>query len=82
MLRPLLACVPMFVAVVAVRVFLVGRHVPVGLILTAQVVCGAIVYPAAAFALAGANVRELLRMIRGARGAGVRAEGVDGADAG
>ncbi len=82
MLRPLLACVPMFVAVVAVRMFLVGQHVPVGLILTAQVVVGAIVYPAAAFVLAGANVRELLRMVRGARGAGVGAEGVDGADAG
>lgn len=68
MMRPLLACVPMFVAVTAVRIFFARQHVPVALSLAAQVVCGAIVYPAAAFVLAGANVRELLRMVRGARG--------------
>ncbi len=64
-LRPLLACVPMFVAVAALRIFLTERHAPVALSLAAQIVCGAVVYSGAAFALAGANVRELIRLGRG-----------------
>jgi lipopolysaccharide exporter len=62
--RPLLACVPMFVAVASLRVFLAGRHVPASLSLTAQVICGAVVYLGAALVIADANVRELLRMVR------------------
>jgi len=66
-LRPLLACVPMFLAVAGLRVFLVERHTPVALTLTAEVICGAGAYALAALALAGANVRELVRLVRGAR---------------
>jgi lipopolysaccharide exporter len=63
--RPLLACVPMFVAVAALRIFLTERHAPVALSLAAQIACGAVVYAGAAFALAGSNVRELIRLGRG-----------------
>ena len=63
-LRPLLACVPMFLAVAALRIFLAQRHVPGGVSLAAEVLCGAAAYAAAAFALAGANVRELIRLVR------------------
>ena len=65
-LRPLLACVPMFVAVAALRIFLADRHVPGALSLTAQVVCGGAVYAGAVFVFAGANVRELIRLVRAA----------------
>jgi len=65
-LRPLLACVPMFVAVAALRIFLADRHVPGALSLTAQVVCGGAVYAGAVFVFAGANVRELIRLARAA----------------
>jgi hypothetical protein len=54
----------MFVAVAALRVYLGQHHVPGSLSLTAQVVCGAVVYFGAAFVLAGANVRELIRVVR------------------
>ena len=63
-LRPLLACVPMFAAVAALRIFLAERDIPAALSLIAQVVCGGGVYAGAAVVLAGANVRELVRMIR------------------
>ena len=63
-LRPLLACIPMFLAVAAVRAGLSQHGVPGGLSLTVQVVCGGAVYVATALVLAGANVRELIRLIR------------------
>jgi len=71
-LRPLLACVPMFVAVAALRIFLAERGAPAALSLAAQIVCGAGVYAGAALVLAGANVRELIRLIRGAPGASAK----------
>jgi PST family polysaccharide transporter len=67
-LRPLFTCVPMFAAVAALRVFLARQGVPVAASLAAQIVCGACVYTLAAFVLAGANVRELLRLVRPASG--------------
>ena len=63
-LRPLFACVPMFVAVAALRSFLAERYIPGALSLAAQIVCGGAIYVGAAFVLAGANVRELIRLIR------------------
>ena len=68
-LRPLLACVPMFVGVHLLRVFLAGQHVPGALSLAAQIVFGGAAYAGAALLLAGANVRELLRLMRPAPGA-------------
>ncbi len=62
--RPLLACVPMFAAVWSLRVFLDGEHVPGPLSLAAQVVCGGLVYLGAVLIFAGANVRELMRLVR------------------
>ncbi len=66
-LRPLIACVPMFFAVTALRILLAERGVPAALSLVGQIVCGAAVYAGAALVLAGANVRELVRLIRPAR---------------
>jgi PST family polysaccharide transporter len=63
-LRPLVACVPMFVAVTALRIFLADRDTQAALSLAAEIVCGAGVYVGAALVLAGANVRELIRLIR------------------
>ena len=62
--RPLLACVPMFVAVASLRVFLAERHIPGSASLTAQIICGAVVYLGAVLVLADANVRELIRLVR------------------
>jgi PST family polysaccharide transporter len=62
--RPLLACVPMFVAVTALRIFLAAKGVPVGLSLVGEVLCGGLVYVGAAFVLANANIRELIRLVR------------------
>jgi PST family polysaccharide transporter len=63
-LRPLLACVPMFFAVVSLQLFLAERQVAGSVSLTAQVVCGAVVYLGAVLVLADANVRELIRLVR------------------
>jgi PST family polysaccharide transporter len=62
--RPLLACVPMFVAATALRILLAERHIPVAVCLAAEIVAGGCVYVGAAFVLARANVRELLRLVR------------------
>jgi PST family polysaccharide transporter len=75
-LRPLLACVPMFVAVAGLRIFLADRGAPAALSLVAQIVCGAGVYAGAALGLAGANVRELIRLIRVAPGSTGDSRGV------
>jgi PST family polysaccharide transporter len=66
-LRPLLACVPMFLAVAGLRTVLAQQGIPAALSLAAQIACGAAVYAGAALLLAGANVRELIRLIRPAR---------------
>jgi lipopolysaccharide exporter len=61
--RPLLACVPMFVAVTGLRLFFAHR-LPAGLSLAAQLLGGAGVYAGSALVLARANVRELIRLVR------------------
>jgi PST family polysaccharide transporter len=65
--RPMLACVPMFGAITALRPALMAMHTPVALALAAEVLCGAVVYVAAAFLLAGPNVRELIGFVRPSR---------------
>ncbi len=72
-LRPLLACVPMFVGVHLLRVFLAGQHAPGALSLAAQILCGGAAYAGGALLLAGANVRELLRLMRPAPSAAAAA---------
>jgi PST family polysaccharide transporter len=67
-IRPFFACVPMFVAVTAAHAFL-GARVPAGLDLGAEVVVGGAVYIGAAFVIAGNNVSEMLRLVRGRRAA-------------
>jgi lipopolysaccharide exporter len=62
--RPLFACVPMFVAVASLRLSLAQRHVPESVSLAAQVLCGSVAYVGAVLVLADANVRELIRMAR------------------
>jgi PST family polysaccharide transporter len=67
--RPLLACVPMVAAVVAVRHAL--QHVgplPRGFGLLAELTAGAIVYVPAAFLIAGTASRDLIAQLRGALG--------------
>lgn len=68
--RPLLACIPMFVAVAALRPGLAAVHVPVALSLAAEIATGGIVYVVSAWLLAGPNVRGLLGMVRAGRGRG------------
>jgi PST family polysaccharide transporter len=63
-LRPLLACIPMFIAVAAFRTFFAQRGVPGAVSLAAEVIGGAVVYLGAAFVLAGTNVGELVRLLR------------------
>jgi PST family polysaccharide transporter len=63
-LRPLLACIPMFVAVRMLRALLDRTSSPLALSLTAEIFCGAIVYVVAAFLLASSNVRELVGIVR------------------
>src|ERR1700722_5319381 len=66
-LRPRLACVPMFFAVAALRLFLYEHHVPAAVSLAGEVVCGGGGLAGAAFLFAGANVRELLGLMRAPR---------------
>ncbi len=68
--RPLLACIPMFVGVYLIRVFLAGKHVPGALSLAAQIIGGAAAYVGGALLFARANVRELLRLMRSGPSAG------------
>lgn len=65
--RPLLACVPMFVGVMALRSVLAAAGLPAAASLPIEVVAGAVTYVVSAFVLAGPNVRELLRLVRAAR---------------
>lgn len=62
MVRPLLACVPMFLAVVVVRSAL---SLPVAVSLAVQCVVGAVVYVAFAFVFAKHNAMELMTIARG-----------------
>ena len=65
---PLVACVPMALAVLAVHMAMawVGVHVR-WLLLVAEIATGAVVYPAAAFLLARESSRDLLDLLRRAR---------------
>jgi hypothetical protein len=62
--RPLLPCVPMFLAVLAVQRALVAAGVPLTLSLAVQIAVGAVVYIASAFVLVRPGVDELLRLGR------------------
>ena len=68
-LRPLLACVPMFAAVEAIRVLGEGS-LPLPALLLAEVAAGAAVYVASAFAIAGPTSRDLVALARRAVGRG------------
>lgn len=63
--RPLLACVPMFAAVTGVGRGLAALDVPVGVALVAEVATGAVVYAVSALVLVGDTVQELLRLVVG-----------------
>lgn len=63
-LRPLLACVPMFVVVVAVRGALVALGTPKPVALGLQIVVGALVYAASALLVAPDVARQFLRLAR------------------
>jgi PST family polysaccharide transporter len=65
-LRPLLACVPMFAAVMGVETLLDATGVPVVISLIAEVVTGAVVYVVSALVLVRDTSRELLRLGKGA----------------
>ncbi len=62
--RPLLPCVPMYLAVIAVARGLAAAGVPLIASLVAQIAVGAIVYVVAAFVLVRPAVDELLRVAR------------------
>jgi PST family polysaccharide transporter len=62
--RPLLPCIVMFVAVVALQRVLGAAEIPRLVSLAIQVVAGAVVYIIAAFALVRSSVDELLRLGR------------------
>jgi lipopolysaccharide exporter len=62
--RPLLPCIPMYFAVVALQHGLATADVPRVVSLAAQVLAGAIIYIAAAFVLVRPGVDELLRIGR------------------
>ncbi|HEX7844100.1 MAG TPA: oligosaccharide flippase family protein, partial [Kofleriaceae bacterium] len=62
--RPLLPCIPMYLAVVAVAHGLAAVGAPLIASLVVQIAVGAVVYPAAAFVLVRRDVDELLRIGR------------------
>jgi PST family polysaccharide transporter len=64
--RPLLPCIPMFVAVIALQHVLVAAGTPLIVSLVAQIAAGAVIYIAAAFVLCRPGVNELLRLGRDA----------------
>jgi len=63
-LRPLLACVPMFLAVLGIKNVLEAASVPAAASLAVQVTVGVIVYVISAFVLVRSSVNELLRLGR------------------
>ncbi|HEX3759868.1 MAG TPA: oligosaccharide flippase family protein [Kofleriaceae bacterium] len=64
--RPLMPCVPMYLAVLATERGLAAAGAPLVVSLVVQIMVGAIVYIAAAFALVRPTVDELIRVARGA----------------
>lgn len=62
--RPLLPCVPMYLAVIAVARGLAAAGTPLGASLVVQIAVGAIVYVGAAFVLVRSAVDELIRVAR------------------
>jgi lipopolysaccharide exporter len=74
--RPLLPCIPMYIAVVALHHGLAAADVPRPVSLVAQLVAGAIIYTSAAFVLVRPGVDDLLRIgreaIRSRRSCGSR----------
>jgi hypothetical protein len=62
--RPLLPCIPMFVAVTGVERVLSAAGVPLVMSLALQIVTGAVVYIGCAFVLVRGDVDELLRIGR------------------
>jgi PST family polysaccharide transporter len=62
--RPLLPCIPMFVAVTGVERLLSAAGVPLVMSLALQIVTGAVVYIGCAFVLVRGDVDELLRIGR------------------
>jgi PST family polysaccharide transporter len=68
-MRPLLACAPMFFGVIAVRHLFTPLHIPAGLLLAVEVVTGGVIYVGSTFLLARDNVRELVSLVRGRRAA-------------
>ena len=66
--RPLLPCIPMFLAVLGLERGLAATAVPLPISLVAQIAGGAIVYVGAAFLLIRETVREVLRLGREALG--------------
>jgi len=68
-MRPLLACGPMFFAVFALRRFFAPMNLPAGILLCIEVVIGAVVYLVGTFVFARANVKELIGLVRGRRSA-------------
>jgi lipopolysaccharide exporter len=62
--RPLVACAPMFLAVVGIAHALAGLGVPLPISLAAQVIGGGVVYVGAAFVLVRKEALELVRLGR------------------
>lgn len=62
--RPFLACVPMWLGVSGLQALMTSHGVPVFAILATDIVAGAVLYIGAAFLLARSNVREMLRLVR------------------
>lgn len=62
--RPLLPCIPMYLAVVAVAHGLAAAGVPLVASLVVQIAVGAVIYIAAAFVLVRPSVDELIRIGR------------------
>ncbi|MET0658244.1 MAG: oligosaccharide flippase family protein [Steroidobacteraceae bacterium] len=60
--RPLLACIPMFVAVSMLSQRFSALHVLPAVTLLAQIVVGAVVFVVSAYVFAGATLRELVRL--------------------
>ena len=66
-MRPLLACGPMFFAVLAARQFFAAVHIPAGLQLALEVLVGGVVYVFGLFVFARTNVQELIGLVRDRR---------------
>lgn len=66
-MRPLLACGPMFLAVLAVRMSLAPARLPAVLLLCAEVATGAATYVVGTLVFARGNLRELVELVRGRR---------------